>query len=486
MKRVNSYIIKSAMVLFLGLFGGCDEYLEEQVFTEFDPDEFLQTEKGIEGVLIGAYDQLHTTSFFGRNVYFTLSEFPTDITTESGGGFERTALLYVNYEWDPAQGILASTWNQYYRAIRNANSLLDNIGGVTALSEEQIALFSAEASFIRGDAYYRLFDLFGPVPLVTSTESLDFEPPRATESEIIDFIISELVSAADNLPITVDQRGRATRGAALAVLCKVYLNLGQWQACADTAQEIINLGEYSLFPDIETLFAVENEDNAEYIYVHPATAQPQEGNVYMPHAFPPNFPIQDNWENFGAQFRTLTGFVNSFDPNDRRLNLILTEYTNTNGDFIELVEDDEGNPLDDARSFKYVPDPNANARWSGNDQPVIRYADILLARAEALNELNGPNQESIDLINQVRQRAGVAPLQLADFASTEQLRDHILAERGWEFFSEGKRRQDLIRQGKLISNAVERGKNAQDFRTLYPLPQREIDANPNLEQNPGY
>jgi len=486
MKRINSYIIKIIVTIVLGLFSGCTDYLEEEVFTQFDPDDLLQSEQGIERVLIGAYNELHSTSFFGRDIYFTLSEFPTDITTESGGGFERTALLYVNYEWDPAQGILSNIWNQYYRAIRNANSLLDNIGNVSSLSQEQIARFSAEASFIRADAYYRLFDLFGPVPLVTTTETLDFEVNRASENELVEFITSELARAADNLPTSVEARGRATKGAALAVLCKVYLNTKQWQNCADTAQEIIDLGVYSLFPEIETLFAVENEDNGEYIYVHPAVAQPGEGHVYMPHAFPPNFPIQANWENFGAQFRTLTPFVNSFDSNDRRLNLILTEYTNIDGDFIELVEDSEGNPLDNARSFKYVPDPNANARWSGNDQPVIRYADILLSRAEALNESSGPSQESIDLINQVRQRAEVPPLQLASFASTEQLRDAILAERGWEFFSEGKRRQDLIRQDKFISNAIARGKNAEPFRALYPLPQREIDANSNLEQNPGY
>jgi hypothetical protein len=486
MKNMKSFIAKSLMAIFLLFSGGCANYLEEEVFTEFDPGALLQTEKGIESVLIGAYDELHTTGFFGRDMYFTLSEFPTDMTTSSGGGFERQAVLYINYQWDPVQGILANTWNQYYRAIRNANSLLDNINNVTALSNEQVARFSAEASFIRADAYYRLYDLFGGVPLVTTTESLDFEVRRASETEVVEFIISELEQAADNLPVTADVRGRATRGAALAVLCKVYLNAKQWQNCADTAQEIIDLGIYNLFPDIETLFAVENEANNEYIYVHPAVAQPGEGHVYMPHAFPPRFPIQANWENFGAQFRTLTGFVNSFDENDRRLNLILREYTDLNGDFIELVEDSEGNPLDNARSFKYVPDVNANARWSGNDQPVVRYADILLSRAEALNEIGGPNQESIDLINQIRLRADVAPLVLADFSSTEELRDHILAERGWELFSEGKRRQDMIRQDKLISNAIERGKNAQPFHRLYPIPQREIDANPNLEQNPGY
>ena len=122
----------------------------------------------------------------------------------------------------------------------------------------------------------------------------------------------------------------------------------------------------------------------------------------------------------------------------------------------------------------------------GNDFPVVRYADILLSHAEALNELNGPTQEAVDLINQVRAKAGVPLLVLSDFAAKETLRDHILKERGWEFFSEELRRQDLVRHGKFIEYGKSRGKVAFDYQVLYPIPQSEIDRNSNLEQNDGY
>jgi hypothetical protein len=122
----------------------------------------------------------------------------------------------------------------------------------------------------------------------------------------------------------------------------------------------------------------------------------------------------------------------------------------------------------------------------GNDFPIIRYADILLSRAEALNELAGPSEEAISLINLVRQVAGVPPVLLSDFNGKEELRDHILDERSWEFFTEELRRQDLIRHGKFIELANERGKSAFDYHVLFPIPQNEIDRNPNLEQNPGY
>jgi len=110
----------------------------------------------------------------------------------------------------------------------------------------------------------------------------------------------------------------------------------------------------------------------------------------------------------------------------------------------------------------------------------------LLTRAEALNETDGPNSESIDLINQVREKAGIEDLQLSDFANKDLLRTAIFQERSWEFVVEELHRQDQIRQGVFIQQAVDRGINAKAFQVLYPIPQGEIDKNSNLTQNDGY
>ncbi|RYZ47407.1 MAG: RagB/SusD family nutrient uptake outer membrane protein, partial [Sphingobacteriales bacterium] len=160
--------------------------------------------------------------------------------------------------------------------------------------------------------------------------------------------------------------------------------------------------------------------------------------------------------------------------------LLLTSFVNTAGATVSLLGGDN------IRSFKYLPDPGAVGASHGNDIPEIRFADILLAHAEALNELNGPSQAAIDLINRVRTRAGVSILALVDFPSKDLLRDHILKERGWEFFSEGHRRLDLLRMNKFISNAVARGKNAKPHHVLFPIPQEVMDSDPLLEQNAGY
>ncbi|RYY20315.1 MAG: RagB/SusD family nutrient uptake outer membrane protein, partial [Chitinophagaceae bacterium] len=134
--------------------------------------------------------------------------------------------------------------------------------------------------------------------------------------------------------------------------------------------------------------------------------------------------------------------------------------------------------------FKYFPDPASLNADAGNDIPELRFADILLSRAEALNESGGPTQESITLINRVRTRAGVALLSLGAFTK-ETLRDAILNERKWEFFTEGFRRQDLLRHNRFISNAVARGKNAKPYHVLYAIPQPEIDVS-KIPQNEGF
>lgn len=144
-----------------------------------------------------------------------------------------------------------------------------------------------------------------------------------------------------------------------------------------------------------------------------------------------------------------------------------------------MLGNDLSNPL------KYQWDPNAVGQGAGNDLPVIRYADILLTRAEALNEMNGPTQEAIDLVNLVRERAGVSLIEVGNF-SKESFRDHIYQEREWEFYYEQMRREDQIRHGIFIQKAQERGINAQEFHRLFPIPQQVLDANSDIEQNPGY
>lgn len=473
---MNRYI---RVLIVVGALTACDAPLDEQVYSEFEPGSFLSTSSGMESMLAGAYAELQINGFTWREMHITFPEVTTDILTLTGGALERDARPFMDFTWDASHPFFENHWSRYYRAIRNSNVILDNLE-IVSLSEELSRLFEAEARFVRAKAYFELYNLFGPVPLLTTNELEDLEQPRASDEEMRQFIESELRASAEELPLVHSDYGRGTKGAALGYLTQFLLDTRQWQKAADAAQEVMNLGAYALVEDRYAMFDVANERNTEFIFVSPALPIAGEGNAYLPHAIPAGYVYKyPPKEDFGVEFRTPWWFVESFHPDDERKEHLLTEFVNSEGESISLAPNY-------ALSHKYHEDPDSHDRWAGNDVVELRYAAILLARAEALNELQGPNQESIDLVNEIRRVAGVPPLVPSAYASTEALREQILIERAWEFYTEGKRRQDLIRHSLFIQNAQARGKPAQPHHVLFPIPQSEVDANRNLEQNPGY
>jgi len=485
----NSKILILIVFINLIFINSCEDTVSPEVFSELTPETVLNDENGIEVALNSAYAEFQFNAWIGKSA-LNLEEWTTDIEWETGGGENLTATQMINFTWDASTAwINNQLWDKAYRAIRNANIVLDNIEQVD-ISENKKRLISAEARFIRAGSYYRLLLWFGGVPLRKSTTD-ELELPRSSTDEIESFIETELLASVPDLPEFGDEAryGRAHKSGARAFLAKFYLNTKQWQKAADISGEIINNGLFELYPSFPDLFKVENERNSEYIWVHPAIPSGP-GNLYINGAYPPGFSedpntaafFTDRMNNWAAQYRLWDDFYFSFEESDERQIPILFEYINNQGEHVSLLEEN-----DNTRSLKFFPDPNASGNNHGNDIPDIRYADILLTRAEALNELNGPNQESISLINQVRNRAGLEDLSLSEFSSADELRSHILKERGLEFYSERKRRQDLIRHDRFIESAQERGKNqAQPFHRLFPIPQAAMDSNPELEQNPGY
>lgn len=480
--------IKTLIVISLTIIS-CDDYLEIKPLSELAPDNFLKTEEGLQSLLYSSYANWYNTTGNNRGV-IGVQEFGTDIIWQTGGGENRDAVQFLEFTHGPETGIVSLIWTTNYDAIRDANILIENIDDAN-INDDKKKLYKAEARFIRAISYYRLFLAYGPVPLRISTTQ-ELEIPRAREDEMLQFIEKELIDVVDFLPFPGDEpvKGRANKGAALGYLVKFYLNTKQWNKCAQTSKILIDLNHYDLFPIYENLFKVEYEDNNEIIWTIELMASTEiTSNAMINAVFPVNFSKDPktglewnpNWRRIASQYRILDEFYNSFEGGDKRKDLILTEYINFNGELISLLNND------DTRPFKYWPDPDGFGASHGNDLPQIRYADILLSRAEALNEINGPTQESIYLINLIRNRAGLENVKLADFPTKNSLRAHILNERGWEFWFEAKRRYDLIRMDKFIEKAQERGKsNAQSYHIKYPIPQFAIDSNPLLEQNSGY
>lgn len=490
-KRYLGFAIAALMTLMLS---GCYGFLKEEVYTEYDPSQVLQDEEGVNALLAGAYGRSRMVGYNSRNFTYMMSEFCTDIAFETGGGLEANCVPYINFTWDVGNGFLATHWSNMYGAITSANSVLTVANSLSGVPEETVLKVKGEARFIRASSYYYLYIIFGTTPIIEipegaapeEIEEIGTSTPRAEKATFVQYMIDDLEFAAENLPVVENPIGRATKGAALALLTKLYMHEKNWTAAAETAKKVMDLNHYSLSSDYAHMFSVEGENNMEYIYRAPCLPVNGYQNNYMAHALPPAYPTAKPYDNFGAQFRTYTAFYETFEPQDKRLDCFVTHYTNNSGEEVELLRDETGKALDNVRSFKYALDPDGTGELHGNDIVLIRYADILLCRAEALNEMNGPNAESIQLINQVRNRANASELTQSSYPTKEALRDFILAERGREFFSEGLRREDLIRHGKFISNAVERGKNAKDFHELYPIPLSQIQTNPKLEQNPGY
>lgn len=477
-----------ALVAIMQLYS-CKKFLEPKIYSETTPENLFKSIKGVESVLYGAYAKL--AEMPGSNIAVI-----TTMLEENTGDFIHSnnadVVNFKRFILDPATpGHWDKLWLLPFEAIRNANIILENIDEAE-IDNASITMIRAEAHFIRAVAYFKLYMRYGPVPLRTNTLQ-ELELPRASEEEMVSFIENELKISLDGLPAARQEPayGRANQGAALGYLMKLSLATKQWQKVVDYARQIMDLNVYELFPNYFTLFFVANERNKELIWVRPAKADLNRtaANTFMNIAYPPSFKSHPAT---GLQFPTGASIFsgglymyddayNSFAPNDKRKDLIITEYINQAGNLIDLSLNPNSRAV-----FKYWPDADYIGPAYGNDIPEIRFADVLLSRAEALNELNGPTQQALDLINLVRTRAGVDDLELVNFPTKESLRDHILNERGWEFYLEGQRRHDLIRHGQLISKAQARGQAAQPHHVRMPIPTFALEANPKLVQNPGY
>jgi hypothetical protein len=310
-------------------------------------------------------------------------------------------------------------------------------------------------------------------------------PDQATYIAQIEKDLSEAIpDLKDKYNADAANWGRVSKGLARMLQLKLYMHTKQWAKAETSARELMNMG-YSLLTGPNGYRDVfRNKANAELIYAVPANAA--SANWWSQEVFPqdfksaPDFGIPDRASGWLTQYMPWA-YYDKYDAADiRRNTTTLDHYTNTSN-----VVKNRGNGMKGAIPLKYTLIP-----LPGDAQPVdvvvFRYAEVLLSLAEALNEKNGgPTAEAYQLVNQVRARAGVS-----DFSgmTQAQFRQALLDERGREFYGEGQRRQDLIRNGTYITNAVARGKvNAQAHMVLYPIPGAVIiQGRGVIVQNPGY
>lgn len=389
----------------------------------------------------------------------------------------------------PINNSLEETWTMHYKAITLANIAIARIPGIDMDPTLRTRLIN-EAHFLRGLLYFDMVRLFGSIPLVLE-EVEPLTPAVATPDEIYAQIIADL-TAAEDLPDSYppgDGRGRATKGAAKSILAKVYLTQGDWTNCATKCKEVIDGGQYALWDDFADVFKLSSRGGKEAIFSvgfgdGGGAISFWEVGQFNVRLLPPQLSVEGVQNAQGWQVPT-QNLYDEFDPQDRRREVtFITEIHNPDGTittispYIQKYWDREAEP---------------QGNGSANDYPVIRYADVLLMYAEAENEL-GNSAEAHTYINMVRKRArwdgSVERAAVPDYVNLSQsdFRAAVLKERRMEFVAEGQRFFDLQRTKTLetLVPIAKPGIQPQDKHYLFPIPQREIDLNPNLTQNPGY
>lgn len=345
-----------------------------------------------------------------------------------------------------------------------------------------------EARFLRALNYFNLVRLFGDVPLVTVPVSANLTPEeiypfKSSATRIYGQIIEDLHFAAAKLPARYtnpNDKGRATSGAALGILSKVYLTNKEWEKADSTALQVIESSVYSLHPDYAANWKESNKNGIESVFEVQFYKKVTTENSQMVISGLPSIP---GLFAAGVEIMLPTqDLLNSFDTNDYRKSVTFFDH------YWQYNFEPHIWKYWDQVAYK----PSATSA-SGADFMVMRYSEVLLIYAEALNEANGgPGTEAYWAINKVRERArngNSAALPDLTGLSQDEFRKAVLVERRHEFVSEGQRWYDLVRSATLIES-VKRAKgnqsNPSSFNNLFPIPQRELDINMNLTQNPGY
>lgn len=515
--KLMKYIMAGLIVV--GLVGCKDNLLDREPMDSLSPNSFYENDSQCKMGLVGVYSTLPPIATV---TYWYQLDFMSDnnYCQDSWQGSKEVG------EWQTNASSWASsaTWTQEYQTIVRANKFLKTLASAP-VSEETKNQMSGEARFLRAYAYSKLITFFGDVPLILTDQTLDSAKVKRTDkAQVLDAIVKDLDYAASILPVSYSGSdvGRVTKGAALAQKCRIMLYNSKWDEAAKAAKEVMGLGVYDLYPDYAGLFDEANENNKEVIfdiqYIKNSQAQPWPSSRLSFVDWPtPNVTadmIDSYYMTNGLPITDANSGYNPQDPYKNRdprmaASIVLPGSKSASGTFI---------PANDqvpcgARPRKYADISGTDSYNCSLNTIVLRYADILLMRAEALVEQGNVGQEVYDLVDKVRARVGMPSIEKVEGTglSQEQLRKIIRHERRVEFFMEGTRYCDMLRwkdeslvhdvygyvtsklsdpsdPSKWVFETEKKSTRKFDSKKgwLWPIPQVEMQNNSNLTQNPGY
>ena len=499
MRSINKSIFPLTMLLVFVGYNSCDESrldLKPQSPTE---DSYFSEEVEFERMVTGIYAKL--TDFYWYNTGANNCVQPVtllpgdDITTNGQDEFE----IFSNIQ--PGSGRLGYFFSTAYQVINRAIVVMEKNAAVEDGVYVKPGLkdyHRGEALFLRAYAYYVLWNVFGTAPLVTERvdDLADTRPPSSTGTQLLDQAIIDLTEAATLLPDSwpEDQRGRVTNNSAYGLLGKCLVFRGNVNNSATDYQAAVtafdNITGVSLVPVFDDNFAADTENNEESLFEYQATRAFGDDNIWLANDFDNAVgALSVFWGYYSNQFNLFgkapfvatQKLVDIFEDGDPRRELSLDPGNKT---FKKYVTRDE---------------LNQGGSSSTNNPRILRYADVLLLKAEALNESGGSTAEAIAQINMVRERArgnGAIPANRST-AQTDRdvIRQWIMDERLMELSGEGQRWFDLRRwalagmitlDDDFFDSDIPGAMGFEEKNLNFPIPNNETNANPNITQNSGY
>jgi len=488
MKTTYFKLILPLIILALASCG--DSFLDKKPLGKLTTANFFETENHAILATNALYEhmrswEVHVFSYIGM----------TDIVSDDAdkGSFANDAAFLGeidDFTFSASNLAPLTVWQGYYQGIFRANNAIVNIPGIamnTALRDRLVA----ECKVFRAYFYLNLVRWFGDVPLITEPlDPSEFSQPRVPVTDVYHQIEQDLLDAIAVLPeksqYTSAELGRVTRGSARGLLARAYLAQGDFVNTEKYALEVINSSQYSLYPNYAKIFQLVGEHSSESVFEIGSTTGAINSSQYNQVQGARGTP------NLGWGFnRPSDNLVSSYEQGDPRRDATILYPGETLPDGSAVVEDNPDIVNERYNQKAWVPPAPSGDNFEGQGNlRLIRYADVLLMAAEALNENNNPTQALVYL-NMVRTRArGTSMTVLPNVTTTDKnaLRIRIWNERRSELAMEQIRWFDLLRQGRAEQVMQAVGKNfVSPKHLLFPIPQVEIDlSSGDLEQNPGY
>ncbi|GHV53819.1 membrane protein [Bacteroidia bacterium] len=500
MKKI--YLISFVATLFFA----CNNGLDLEPIDQLTPSQFPQTDADATAAVNGIYQANELSTRFGYTIDLT-----SDLTV-TGENPNGDAGFLSSQQWVPFNGYITYMWETFYAGITNANVLIDQLESQeNALTPSLKKRIIGEAKFLRAYYYQYAVQFWGEVPLVLHKGENDegANVSRAPIDDVFAQIELDLKAAAANLPhasgYASSDKGRASWGAAQTLLAKVYLVWGQTSPTFTAAQkkelfaksiavagEVIHSGDYALEEDYAQNWSVDNRNGKESVFATQHTLSQSSdgggGNHLMHCAFATGFT-----QTLPHVVISHLKFRDQFDPLDQRKGV-------TYADSLFNPETQAWYKFDVPRYRKYIDptDPNGSASNRNIDRTVLRYAEVFLLRAEAINEYNGaPDATAYNDINTVRRRAfrqsldAASPHDIPAGLDYTGFKEKIQQERTFELTYEQNRRLDLLRWRILVKSLKESGvaakQNVSAKNYRFPIPGSQRNINPEgLWQNWGY